>query len=346
MSRSTTKPSLLHGLAAVSFSATAGAAAALILTACSPGSTAATDDPAPQSSPAPQGLLTEAAAEKIVDTFQSVNNRANAVRDAKLLGTVEAGQVYEQDSADYKLFKTWPTKEQKTYTQAFTYEDREYLIPPASSGANWFAVTSSPSDDPKGNRRSLAVFDKVGDTYKLVMALWTDMKSIPKIDTDRHGFISPVDPAKKVGTLAPNEISAVYEDFFETGGKTASHKLASTPTTKESVRIYKVRNDGDAGTWSTTRFFAADPAHPKVYALRLENGGVLALVPTAHTEEQILKPAYMGNFLITPSKREAVFGNTRRTVITNEYQGQAIVELPRTGKPLAHDLEYQLVDSR
>ncbi|MGN7135635.1 hypothetical protein [Streptomyces pseudogriseolus] len=342
MSRSTTKYSPRHYLVAIAL----GIISALTLTACGPGSTAATDAPAPQSSSAPQGLLTEAAAKKIVDTYQSVNNRANAVRDATLLGTVEAGQVYEQNSADYKLFTTWPAKEQKIYTKPFTYEDREYLIPPASSGVTWFAVTSRSSDNPKGDRRSLAVFDKVGNTYKMVMALWTDTKSIPKIDTDRHGLVSPVDPAKKVGTLAPNEISAVYEDFFETGGKTASQKLASTPTTKESVRIYEDRNDGDSGTWSTTRYFAADPAHPKVYALRLENGGVLALVPMAHAEEQILKPAYMGNFLINPSQSEAVFDSTRRTVITNEFQGQAIVELPRTGKPIAHDLEYQLVDSR
>ncbi|MEU0287479.1 hypothetical protein [Streptomyces sp. NPDC006147] len=342
MSRSTTKRSPRHHLVAIA----AGITTALTLTACGPDSTTAAEDPNPTTSSTPQGLLSEAAAKKIVDTFQSVNNRANAVRDAKLLGTVEAGQVYERNAADYKLFKTWPAKEQKTYTKAFTYEDREYLIPPASSGVSWFAVTSRSSDDPKGNRRSLTVFDKVGNTYKMVMSLWTDTKSIPKIDTDKHGFVSPVDPAKKVGALAPNEIAAVYEDFFETGGKTASQKLAPTPTTKTSVQIYKDRNDGDAGTWSTTQFFAADPAHPKVYALRLEDGGVLAIVPMAHTEEQMLKPAYMGSFLITPSTREAVFDSTRRTVITNEYQGQGIVELPRTGKPLAHDLEYQLVDSR
>ncbi len=46
------------------------------------------------------------ALKEITDRYQEVNNRANAARDEKLLGTVE----------------------QKAYTKPFSYQDREYVI--------------------------------------------------------------------------------------------------------------------------------------------------------------------------------------------------------------------------
>ncbi|MFC7015504.1 hypothetical protein ACFQMH_28135 [Streptomyces viridiviolaceus] len=48
-----------------------------------------------------------------------MNNRANAKRDAKLLGTVEAGQVHEQSKADYKQWAIWSKANQKDYTEPF-----------------------------------------------------------------------------------------------------------------------------------------------------------------------------------------------------------------------------------
>ncbi|MEU9956771.1 hypothetical protein [Streptomyces sp. NPDC050982] len=62
---------------------------------------AGTKDPA---STAPKGAVTREQAAKVVDNYAAVNGKANKTRNAKLLATVEGGQVHEQSKADYKTF--------------------------------------------------------------------------------------------------------------------------------------------------------------------------------------------------------------------------------------------------
>ncbi|MFD0069425.1 hypothetical protein ACFVJ9_52105, partial [Streptomyces sp. NPDC127574] len=98
--------------------------------------------------------------------------------------------------------------------------------------------------------------------------------------------------------------------------------------------------------YATNRYFAKPPKDPSVYALKLAGGGVLAAFPSAHTGETLLRPAFMASYKINPSKREAVYNSTSRVVIVDEYQGQALAELPPTGKARVISREYRLVDSR
>ncbi|MFD7283649.1 hypothetical protein ACFV80_43330 [Streptomyces sp. NPDC059862] len=290
--------------------------------------------------PTPTGIVTKAAASKIVNNYEKVNNRANATQDEKLLATVEGGQVHEQSQADYEQFKTWSAKK-KEYASSFSYQDRSYWLPAAGT-ASWFAVTGTSN---ASDSHILMIFDKVGATYKMVAAVYSDTP-IPEIAVDRYGLATEVDPSKKVGTLAPNELGGVYEDLFETGGKKAGKQLASTESTKESVSVYEDRDDGDAARWATKKFFAKDPAHKKVYALKLASGGVLAVFPTAHTQELMLKPEYMGNSQINPNKTEAVYNSTPRTVVIDHFEGQGFAELTPNGKPKVTAMEYRMVDSR
>ncbi|WP_399939804.1 hypothetical protein ACGH52_15265 [Streptomyces sp. BBFR25] len=328
-----------------------GVTAAVTLTACGGGSdedAKDTDDaPARSEEAARQGLVTEQAAEKVVDTYEQVNNRANAKRDEKLLGTVEAGQLHEQSKADYTQWKTWSKKDQKEYASSFHYTKREYLIPAADSGVTWFAVKTRASADPDGEG-ALLVFDKEGgDTYRMTMAVYADEGPIPEVAVDEQGFVTPADPSKKVGALAPDRLGEAYEDFFETGGKEkAARTFASTDTSRTSVKISKEGPDDDVKAYATKKFFAAQPAHPKVYALRLADGKTLTVFPTAHTNELMLKPRYMSGFDITPTEEESLYDGTKRDVVTDEFQGQGLAVLDPAGKPRVTALEYRMVDSR
>jgi hypothetical protein len=323
---------------------TIGVTTAISLTACGgSGSEADGGSASPKASPAPKGIVDQKTAESVVDAYEKANNKANATRDAKLLGTVEAGQVHEQSKADYKHWPTWTKKRQKTYSTPFYYRDRKFWIPAADSGVSWFAVTARSVKDPK-DPGGLLIFDKAGGRYKMTAAVALDAK--PKIAVDKHGLVTPADPSKKVGTLAPNQLGERYEDFFETGGKEAKRVFASTEDTRESTKVFTERNSGESGRWSTTKYEVEEPAHPAVYALRLANGGALAVFPTAHTEAQILKPAYLYNSKITPGPNARVFNPTPRIAIVNEYQGQGLAELQPQAKAKVTTLEYRVTGSK
>ncbi|MGW0844273.1 hypothetical protein ACWD26_29865 [Streptomyces sp. NPDC002787] len=324
-----------------------GAAVALGLTACGGGSDSGMADNAPTSaSPASKGVVTKATAEKILDTYEKVNNRANRTQDAKLLSTVEAGQVNAQSRADYKQWDTWSKKEQKRYGSPFFYTNRKYYIPTAGSGASWFAVQGTSSSE---KAKSLVVFDKVGGTYKMVAAVWFDKdETIPKVAVDRNGHATPVDPSKRVGALAPDQLGDTFVDLLETGGKKSGAQLASTPAVRTHIKWHKERNKSTAEedlSWRTLTYVAADPAHPKVYALRLADGGVLAAFPSAYKAE-FLHKQYMSGGRIIPGPAEAVYNSAERPVVVDEYQGQAIAALSPNSKPRVLAFEDEMVASR
>jgi hypothetical protein len=148
-----------------------GVGTALTLTSCGSGpDPSAAGKPSASKTPAPQGIITTAAAKAVVDAYESANNQANKTRDEKLLATVESGQVNEQSRADYKQWSTWSAKDKKEYGTSFFYQNRTYYIPAAGT-ADWFAVkaTSSYGDHPE----ALLFFDTMGGTYKMTMAFYT-----------------------------------------------------------------------------------------------------------------------------------------------------------------------------
>ncbi|MFI6494759.1 hypothetical protein [Streptomyces sp. NPDC050564] len=321
-----------------------GVTTAITLSACGAGSdTGAAGSPSPSVSRTPQGVVTQETAKKVLDNYEKINNEANKTRDAKLLGTVEAGQVHEGSKADYTLFSTWSATNRTAHGNPFSYKNRSYYRPPAGT-ATWFAVKATASFDSKQD--VLMVFDKVAGTYKMVFALWAGEAPIPAITVDRYGLASVADPSQPVGTLAPDKLTGAYEDLIETGGKKEGKQLASTKTSKGSLSLYDNRDKGAEARWSTKNFFAAKPAYPKVYALELADGGVLAAFPTAHTQESLLKPAYRGSFQMGPTKEEAVYNPSKRAVITDTFQGQGLAELSPKGKPKVTVMSYKMVDSR
>jgi hypothetical protein len=315
--------------------------AATALSGCGAGADESSGTDGGGASPTPKGVVTAEVARATMDTYEKVNNKANKVRDSKLLATVEAGQVHEQSLADYKQFKTWSKDDQKGYEEPFAYKSRKYYIPDA--GQSWFAVKAT-ADGTKSE--ALMVFDKVDGRFKMVAAVYGDEKTpIPEVAVDRDGLATAVDPSKRVGTLAPNQLGKAYADLLETGGKKEGRQLATTQATKTYLKYYKDRTTRKEASFSTVNYFDAKPAHPKVYALELADGGVLALFPSAYTVE-FLHKQFENGMVIIPGETEALYNSERRAVITDEYQGQALATLSPNGKPMVIAQEDRMVDSR
>ncbi|MEU9737441.1 hypothetical protein [Streptomyces sp. NPDC048002] len=322
----------------------------LALTAC--GGSAEEDadgNPGSQTSatPVPDGVLTKAAAKRVVDAYEKTNNQANKIQDEGLLATVEGGQLHEQSKADYAAFDTWPKADQNAYRTAFVYEDREYLIPRQSPNTTWFAVQAKSS---YGNgTRTLLFFDKVGSTYKMVMSLYTDNDdALPQIARDRHGLAEAVDPSQQIGQITPTELTAAFQDLYETGGQGEGKELASTDVTKAALKTYRTsEKSGAANGMATVKFFAEEPAHAKVYALRTASGGVLAAFPAAHTRETLLKPAYRSSHHLVPTDRQKALGVGlgQTALLTDEFQGQGLAILSQASARIA-EMDLQHVDAR
>lgn len=321
-----------------------GVATAVTLTACGGGAGSDGANGEASASAAPQGVVTEKAAAAVMDTYEKVNNKANASLDEKLLGTVEGGQVYAMDQANYRLVPTFSAKDRKAYAKPFSYQDRRDVIPAKGTG-DWFAVQASSSEDKKSS--VLLVFDQVDGTYKMVLSLWADSgEPFPKLAVGKGGLAQAVGSDTKVGEVAPSDVATAYEDLLATGGTKQGRNLASTGPVKEALKTYKSSSTkGAADGAATLKFFTKTPADPSVYALRTADGGVLVLFPASHTQETLLKPAYRSNASLVPSDEQSALGATRGALITDEFQGQGVAELtPRAARITA--IDFQHADSR
>ncbi|WP_440581091.1 hypothetical protein [Streptomyces sp. PT19] len=330
-----------HPYAARAAAAAVGLATVLSLAACASGASPSDHVPAPHpptatANPTPQGVVTLSQANKILDTYQDVNNRANATLDPKLLATVEAGQLYARSKAELEQFETLSEKEQKDYGKPFTFTDRTFYLP---AGGNWFAAQATTT----GKNHTVMVFEKSSDTdnrWKKVVSLFP-AKALPPVQT-RDGLAITTPAATTVGKLAPDGVTAAVEDLFATGGTRQGAALDRTnENAKRILKTYKDRGK-NLGPRAKVSFFPTAPVHERVYALRTPDG-VLAIAPLAHTEESVvLHPGLQ----ITPGKVGSIYNKAPRPVTVDAFQGEALVLLPEKGKPEILDYRYAQTDSR
>ncbi|MEH0490474.1 hypothetical protein QBA78_36070 [Streptomyces scabiei] len=312
-----------------------GAAAALCLTACGPGPDTGSA-PTSSASPAPKEVVDHKTAGSILDHYQEINNKANKTRDASLLATVEAGQLYARSKADYEQFDTLSAKEKKDYGTPFYFTRRSFYIPPTG---NWFAAEASTN----GTNHTFMIFEKsadTGGTWKKVISLFPQ-QPLPTPRT-KGGLAVPADADTPVGSLAPSGVTNAVEDLFASGGTKDGSKLShANDNAKAILKTYKERGD-HLGSQATVNFFPITPTHDKTYTLTTSSG-VLAITSLAHKEETLVTNA---GLQITPGKTESVYNKTPRAVVVDSFQGEAVVHLPRQGKPEILDYHYALVDSR
>lgn len=308
------------------------------LSGCASGGQPANDSPTsePPTSAPPRGVVTRAEAEKILDHYQEINNKANRSRNAALLATVEAGQLYARSKADYEQFDTLSAKDKKQAGEPFTFTQRSFYIP---ATGNWFAAEASTT----GKNHTVMVFEKsadTGDTWKKVISLFPQ-QSLPA-PTTKDGVAEPTDANTTVGLLAPANVPDAVEDLFATGGTKDGSKLSHTNDSAKSIlTTYKERGN-NLGSQATVNFFPATPLHQRVYTLRTD-AGVLVIAPLAHKEESLVKNS---GLQITPGKTESVYNRTPRALVTDDFQGETVVHLPLQGKPEILDYRYAMVDSR
>lgn len=308
------------------------------LSGCASDDKTAQDSPAsaPRTSAPPQGVVTRAEADKILDHYQEVNNKANKARDASALATVEAAQLYARSKAGYEQYSTRSAKGKKALDDPFYYTKRSFYIPPKG---NWFAAQAFTT----GKNRTFMIFEKSAATdgsWKKVASLFPQ-QALPAPKT-QDGLAATADVDTSVGQMAPTGVTDAVEDLFASGGTKEGKSLSqSNKNAKRILTTHKERGDS-LGPKATVNFFPITPLHRKTYTLTTSSG-VLVIAPLAHKQESLVKTS---GLQITPGESEAVYNKTPRSVVVDSFQGETVVHLPLRGKPEIIDYQYAMVDSR
>ncbi|EPD91944.1 MULTISPECIES: hypothetical protein [Streptomyces] len=315
-----------------------GTALALTTGACSSGSEgggSTSEDGKGKAAGEARGVVTRAQAEKIVDNYVKVNNRANAKRDSGVLSTVEGGGLFEQSATDYKQDELKTAKGKAESRKPFYYVNREYLIPSAKSGATWFALRTDTKDhqgtSPKTSRATV-VFDKQGGDWKATWSGWTTKKDprTPALAKDADGFVVPVtDTGEKRGVLAPDQMDDALISLYS-GNKKLAAKVGASATAKWMAE-FPVEQNKMLNPGGKSEFQPGKTEHKKVYALKTKDGGTLTFF---NADVQEYMHTTSPNARITPSPQIALLVGSKRgeMVFLLDYLHQGSAYIPPKGK--------------
>lgn len=331
------------------------AATCLVLTAgCSGGGSSsdrAQDRSTQKSKPkkaAAQPLLSVAEANKVVDTYQTLNNQANAKLDPALMAKGEAGAMLAFDKGYVTQTPGLDQKEVKANLAPFVYVNRAFYIPSAAAKTDWFMVKTQGAELTAGKPGKVwttatrfLVFQHTGDGWRAVNSqdfMGDEQKKIPDIALDADGLAKVAEPTAKIGRTAPADLAGLVTDLYVTGVDTA---LAKTKARDDAVSAYNNRISG-LGGHAYNDYKKATPRFAATYALRTTDGGALVLNDSAVDETSLAKDL---NSYITLGKRLKPFVKKGASehmyqVVNHEMQMEMGV-ISATGATAVYDIEQQ-----
>lgn len=336
-----TRATRMGVFAAVVFSTAAS------LTGCS---TADIASEAPDAAPAERPLLTKAEANKTVDAYQKLNNRANAQRSASLMAKAEGGAVLAMDQAYFTQIPALDKSDVADNLAPFAYVNRTFYIPPASSKTNWFLVRTQGADLTHGKPGKLwsknirfLVFKRSGDGWRMVVARdfgGSDVAKVPHIALDKSGLMKVADPDTKIGKTAPSQLPELVTDLWVTGGHNTP--LANTSARRTGSSWYTERASNlDEHAWVD---FTKTAPHPgDVFAAKTADGGALVLSDSA-VDETFLAKDLNSYINLGDSDKPLVQHNpdARMNKVVRHYAQTELGIISADGKPAVYSIGTQV----
>ncbi|MEU0564271.1 hypothetical protein ABZ297_02590 [Nonomuraea sp. NPDC005983] len=270
--------------------------ASLLAAAVLPGCSALLPHPAPPSaapSSAPSPTTSTAApaidaagAQRQLETYVDLNNKANKARDGERLKAYEAGSSLLIDQASYRSSKILYPK-QRSYTP-FGYTDATFHTP---AGQPWFAadvvstnlVTKKPS-----KVRTLLLFRKGEDGWRQVYSPYA-LEAKPFLGLAKDGSGQAVARSLTDGSgllSSPAEFVKLYARQLAGKTPTEQQRLFADDAWVKDAVAERVRMSQYAKVSTTVR---PAPDYPS-YALRTAAGGALVLSTLSRTVRFDVKP--------------------------------------------------------
>ena len=264
--------------------------------ASSPSDPKATQSTNATKAAAEKPLISVSEANKVVDTYQKLNNQANAQRSVTLMAQAEDGAMLAADKGYFTQLPKLDPKEVASNLAPFVYVQRSFFIPPASARADWFLMKARFADlkdgkpaAPSSTYTRFMVFRHTGGGWRAVAAAGfsgDEQKDMPDLALDQQGLATVAAPTTKIGAIAPADLAGLVTDLYTTGGD--RKVLAKTKERDGAISVWANRGVHlDAHAYAT--YAAARPHVGATYAMRTADGGVLVLSDSAVDETVLAK---------------------------------------------------------
>lgn len=303
---------------------------------------------AKQTQKAAAPIISLAAATALLNTYETVNNAANKTQDAAKLGTVEAGALFQESSAQYKQFPRTTAEERAEYVKPFTYTDRHFYIPTSGS---WFMVSAALTGDSfdKGFRQ-LIVFAKQADGHWKMVLVNNHLGPLPALAKGPDGAPVVVAPDATVGGTKLSGLDTAANDLLVTGGKKTGAALADNAVRRAAVKQNASRNDDwgkykgclrtdyeDAGAkWDKSYM-----TYPGRYALKTADGG--ALVATTSYYVMLDFSTRPDQCSVVPEGATTAYLHGDQPGIRSRYAGLDLFSVTGAGKAALLGGDAQLI---
>jgi hypothetical protein len=241
-----------------------GVIAGLVLTGCGvlPTQKAAT--------PPERPMITQAQAVALMKSYDTTNNKANATRDAKLMATIEDGDLLAQSLGSYTMSGRLGDK---TPYKPFTHPKPITFVPPAGAYPRAFFVYSKGSSNAKINILNVFRRSDAAAPWKKVLLGYSE--GLPPIAVGPSGLATVVAPGASGYAVKPIDVAPLLAKAMLSAKSPEGAKFATSPILTEYHKDY-VGEQASAriGHGKATRTFAPTK---DIYAVKTKDGGVLVM---------------------------------------------------------------------
>lgn len=186
----------------------------------------------------------------IVKHYNEVNNAANHRRDAKMIATIEGGNLVRQSQADYTISRALD-KAGKNLIKPFTYTKPSILAPSYGSYPMQFVVSAGISDSK--DYRYLGMWERTSAGSPWILTFAAAPKTTVKLP-DLAGLRPATTTDTKKLTAAPVAAGTAFAEYLTGGAK--SPRAASFATNA----------DVTAKLTDVAKSLALSVTQPKIYA--------------------------------------------------------------------------------
>ncbi|MFW6723756.1 hypothetical protein ACHZ98_27095 [Streptomyces sp. MAR4 CNY-716] len=273
-----------------------------------------------------QPAVKKGEADRVLDRFGKLNNKANEDYDLDVNSRIEAGGLREIDQAGLKVRREDYPEGNPDY-EPLEFSDTRYLIPQQRGWPRWFVADTLTN---RNELRWLLVFVKEGPEsswHATHLSLLDDSEAaaIGEFAEDEDGHVRRVPLGASAGlAVAPAELGKTYAAYLKDG---SGDDFA--PGQHTSERVGSREQYRRTPEYVTQYVDEATPEYPPV-ALRLADGGALVMFSTRHFVKQTVAE---GREVEVPSAAMPLMTGTAKKSLTMErVSQQAVVVPPRDDK--------------
>lgn len=268
--------------------------------------------------------VTSATAASVLSTYNTVRDQADAHWSPSTLASAESAPLLRIDAGRYLVsFRLNP---ERTLQTAPLRDPVLVASPRFARYPMWF-MTEVPL--PAAGVSKVALFVRAATTTPWKMVYGPEIAgtaTLPDLRTDDQGAAIPVSPGDADGVVtSPARASADYANLLNTGPTPTSREFVPDAFLRRMLAVQdsqaKLAYIGFHQSWSVL---------PVRYALRLEDGGVLAFATLVRMDVYRVEP---GGYLQWPGNSDAraylPSGVTQTARI--RYYHQIVMRIPPTG---------------